>query len=204
MGDGMLLIISGPSGSGKGTVVKSLNPEEYALSISVTTRPPRADERDGEDYFFRTREQFDSMRDNDALLEHAVFVGNFYGTPRFYVEDRIREGKTVVLEIEVNGALQVKEKFPSAVLAFLIPPTLDELKRRLINRGTENMETIDRRMKRAGSEIKLIERYDYLVVNDEVKNAAERINQIVRAERLRVCRLGGLISNIRSVGSVNC
>ena len=200
MNKGALIIISGPSGSGKGTVVKTLpKDKDYALSISVTTREPREGEQDEKDYFFRTQEEFARMRDNDELLEHASFVGNFYGTPRFYVEQKINEGKTVVLEIEVNGALQVKEKYPDSVLVFLMPPSLEELKQRLIGRGTEDLETIERRFKRAQDEIKLIEQYDYLVINDEVQNAVDRINLLVEAERMKPKRSLDIINTFKGV-----
>ena len=200
MKKGVLIIISGPSGSGKGTVVKALpNNKDYALSISVTTRTPREGERDEVDYFFRTQEAFERMRDNDELLEHASFVGNFYGTPRFYVEQKINEGKTVVLEIEVNGALQVKEKYPDSVLIFLMPPSLNELKNRLIGRGTEDMDTIERRFKRAQDEITLIDQYDYLVVNDEVQNAVDKINLIVTAEQMKPKRSLHIINTFKGV-----
>ena len=200
MNKGVLIIISGPSGSGKGTVVKALPPEEgYALSISVTTRTPRAGEVDGRDYFFRTEEEFFQMRDSDELLEHIQFVGNFYGTPRFYMERRINEGKTVVLEIEVNGALRIREKYPDSVLIFLMPPTWDELKRRLIGRGTEDLDTIERRIKRAHDEVKLIEQYDYVVINDEVENAVRRIGTIVAAEQLKPKRSQAAINLFKGV-----
>ncbi|MDR1663410.1 MAG: guanylate kinase [Clostridiales bacterium] len=183
---GMLVIISGPSGSGKGTVVKRLDPSHgYALSVSVTTRAPRAGEREGVDYFFRTEDEFTRMRQHNELLEHAVYVGNYYGTPRQYVEEMIAKGKVVVLEIEVVGALQVKEKFPEAVLVFLMPPTISELARRLQCRNTEDRLTIEDRLRRAREEIALIPRYQYLVVNDEISEAVGRINAIVEAERLR-------------------
>ena len=180
---GMLVIISGPSGSGKGTVVKQL--KNYSLSISVTTRKKREGELDGVDYFFRTEEEFTRMRENNELLEHAVYVNQYYGTPRGYVEGQISEGKVVVLEIEVNGALQVKEKFPDAVLVFLIPPTLDELARRLAFRSTEDPLEIDDRMTRALEEIELIDRYDYLVINEDLIHAAKEIDTIIAAEYLK-------------------
>lgn len=193
---GMLIIISGPSGSGKGTVVKKLDPAmNYALSISVTTRGKRPDDVDGVDYFFSTVEAFQQMRKNDGLLEHAEFCGNLYGTPRTYVEEQIAKGKVVVLEIEVNGALQVKEKFKDSVLIFLMPPTREELSRRLISRNTENKETIEDRLRRAREEIKLIDKYDYLVINDEVDLAVERINTIVAAECLKPHRNATVIQN---------
>jgi len=187
--DGMLVIISGPSGSGKGTVVKRLDPEfGYAVSISVTTRKPREGEVHGRDYFFITEEEFVQMRTENALLEHFAYVNNYYGTPRFYVDEQIAKGKIVVLEIEVNGALQVKEKFPEAVLVFLMPPTLTELQRRLVSRATEDAVTIEARLKRALEEIPLIDRYDYLVINDEIGEAVANVNAIVAAERLRPFR----------------
>jgi guanylate kinase len=179
---GMLVIISGPSGSGKGTVVKNLN---YALSISVTTRDKREDEKEGVDYFFCTEEEFVRMRENNELLEHAVYVGEYYGTPRKYVEMQIDKGEVVVLEIEVNGALQVREKFPDAVLIFLIPPTIHELTRRLAFRNTENSTQIEYRMNKALEEIKLIDQYDYLVVNDDLQEATKEIDAIVAVEYLK-------------------
>ena len=182
MNKGMLVIISGPSGSGKGTVVKKLN---YSLSISVTTRKKRGHEQHGVDYFFCTEEEFTNMRDNNELLEHALYVGEYYGTPRKYVEEQIDKGKAVVLEIEVNGALQVKEKFPDAVLIFLIPPTMNELARRLVFRSTEDVTAIEYRMNRALEEIKLIDRYDYLVINNELEDAVREIDTIVSAEYLK-------------------
>lgn len=186
---GMLIIISGPSGSGKGTVVKNLDPSRnYALSISVTTRKPRENERDGIDYFFCTEEEFVQKRDNNELLEHAVYVGSYYGTPRHYVEEQIAKGKAVVLEIEVNGALQVKEKFPEAVLIFLLPPSKMELYRRLINRKTEEASVIEYRLKRANEEVRLIPKYDYLVINDNLDDAVKSINTIVDAESLKPSR----------------
>jgi len=183
---GMLVIISGPSGSGKGTVVTRLRKaRNFALSISLTTRRPRPGERDGHDYFFTTQQDFFQKRDNDELLEHFYYVNNYYGTPRQYVEEQIARGKTVVLEIEVNGALQVKARFPDAVLIFLIPPTRAELYNRLILRNTEDLPTIEERMRRAAEEIKLVNRYDYVVVNDTVERAVAQIRIIVEAESLK-------------------
>jgi guanylate kinase len=197
--EGMLVIISGPSGSGKGTVVKRLCPENgYALSISVTTRTPRDGEVNGRDYFFTSEEDFHKMRENNALLEHAVYVGNYYGTPRNYVEEQIAQGKIVVLEIEVYGALQVKEKFPAAVLIFLMPPDLPELSSRLIKRGTEDAVTIDARLKKALEEVPLINRYNYLVINDDVPAAVAKIDAIVMAERLKPKRCAVEINNFIS------
>ena len=185
---GMLVIISGPSGSGKGTLVKQLKNDRYSLSISVTARPMREGEREGIDYFFRTEEEFIRMRENNELLEHASYVGRFYGTPRNYVEEQIDKGKVVILEIEVNGALQVKEKFPEAVLIFLIPPTIKELANRLIFRNTEDTTEIEDRMNRAVEEIQLINQYDYLVINDKIPTAISEIDTIINAELLKPYR----------------
>ena len=189
MAKGMLLIISGPSGSGKGTVVQKLIPsEEFALSISVTTRKPRPGEVDGKDYFFIDVAEFERMREQGELLEHALFVGNMYGTPKKYVLEQIELGKTVILEIEVNGALQIKDKFDDCVLIFLMPPTMAELKNRLTGRATESEETIDYRLRRACEEIQLISKYDYLVINDQIPDTIDDIKLIVGAERLKPMR----------------
>lgn len=191
---GMLVIISGPSGSGKGTVVKKL---DYAMSISVTTRKKRKGERHGMDYFFISEEEFADMRENDEFLEHIQYVGNYYGTPRRYVEDKIDKGEVVVLEIDVIGALQIKEKFPETVLVFLIPPTLDELVRRLAFRNTESLTEIEGRMLRALDEIDLIDKYDYLVINDDLIKAISEINTIVNAEYLKPHRSKSRIDRLR-------
>jgi len=184
--DGMLVIISGPSGSGKGTVVKRLDPAKgYAVSISVTTRMPRDGEVNGRDYFFISESEFVQMREENKLLEHFAYVGNYYGTPKPYVEDQISKGKVVVLEIDVNGALQVKEIFPEAVLVFLLPPTFAELERRLVTRGTEDAVTIEDRLKKSLEEVPFIGQYDYLVINDKVEEAVSRVDAVVAAERLR-------------------
>jgi len=197
--DGMLVIISGPSGSGKGTVVKNLDPAVgYAVSISVTTRKPRVGEVGGKDYFFITEDEFVDMRTENKLLEHFAYVGNYYGTPRPYVEEQISKGKIVVLEIEVNGALQVKEKFPEAVLVFLMPPTFTELERRLVARATEDAVTIEDRLKRAMVEVPLINHYDYLVINDKVAEAVAKVDAIVMAERLRPKRNSQTIKDFAS------
>ena len=194
---GMLIIISGPSGSGKGTVVKALNKSRYAHSVSVTTREKRPGEVEGVDYFFRTMEEFESMRNEGKLLEHAYFCGNCYGTPRDYVEQKINEGCTVVLEIEVNGALQVKEKLKNCVLIFLVPPTMKELARRLVTRNTESPETIEDRLYRAEEEIELLDKYDYMVINDHVSDAVKRIDDIVYVESLKPFRCEGLVETLK-------
>jgi len=197
--EGMLVIISGPSGSGKGTVVKELDPARgYAVSISVTTRKPRPGEVDGKDYFFISEDMFIDMREQNELLEHFAYVGNYYGTPKPYVEEQIAKGKIVVLEIEVNGALQVKEKFPEAVLVFLMPPTFTELERRLISRGTEDAITIEDRLKKSLEEVPLIDKYDYLVINEKVPDAVQKIDAITHAERLRPKRNKQIINDFAS------
>lgn len=186
MEKGMLIVISGPSGSGKGTVVKRLkNMEGYSISVSVTTRERSDGEVHGSDYFFISREDFEAMRDNGGLLEHAEYCGNLYGTPRFYVEEEIERGNTVVLEIEVNGALQVKERFPECILIFLMPPTKSELKRRLVERARESHDEMERRFKKAAEEIDLLDEYDYLVINDRIEDALADIDTVVKAEKLR-------------------
>ncbi len=198
MSKGMLLIISGPSGSGKGTVVAQIKKDtNISVSISLTTRQPRPGEEHGIHYFFTSVEDFNQKVREDELLEHAQFVGNLYGTPRRYVEEQIEAGKTVILEIDVNGALQVKEKFPQAVLLFLLPPTHSELQRRLETRATENLETIHQRLRRTEDEIKLIDKYDYLVINDDIDQAACQIRGIVRSEMLRPVRSADKIDQFK-------
>ena len=187
--EGILMIVSGPSGSGKGTVVKEVVKEDnYALSISVTTRRPRPGENEGEHYFFRTKDEFKKLIEEDKLLEWARFCDNYYGTPVHYVQQQMKEGKNVILEIEVDGALQVKGKYPDAVLIFLMPPTIGELRRRLDRRGTESPEIIERRIRRAETELDLIGKYDYVVINDDINEAKEDILKIVDAEKMSVKR----------------
>ncbi|GAX02745.1 guanylate kinase [Secundilactobacillus pentosiphilus] len=189
---GMLIVLSGPSGVGKGTVRKALFDEpdtDFQYSISMTTRKPREGERDGVDYFFVSKEQFEENIKNGEMLEYAKYVDNYYGTPLKYVNETLDSGKDVFLEIEVNGAMQVRANCPDAVFVFLTPPDLMELKHRLIHRGTEEMSVINARIKKAVGEIKMMRNYDYAVVNDEVENAVARIRTIIRSERLRVNRV---------------
>lgn len=194
---GMLVIISGPSGSGKGTVVKQLERDDLALSISMTTREPRPGEIDGRDYFFCTKEEFIQARNNGELLEHAEFVGNMYGTPKRYVEDQINQGRAVILEIDVEGALQVKKKFEDSISIFLMTPSFAILADRLKNRKTEDIDTIRRRIRRAKSEIEYIERYDYLVVNDQVDQTVARLHTIIDSEYLKPHRNVKYITSIK-------
>jgi guanylate kinase len=191
---GVLSVISGFSGVGKGTIVKKLVAEEdYALSISATSRAPREGEVHGREYFFLTRDEFHSMIESDGLIEWAEYVNNFYGTPREYVEERLAEGKDVILEIEPQGALKIKEKYPEAVLIFVVPPNAKELEKRLIGRGTEEAGTIKKRLKRAAEETEYIDNYEYIVVNDNLDDAVRDIHHIIQAASHKKDRAGGFI-----------
>lgn len=188
MSKGLLIILSGPSGVGKGTVCTALRPRmpELVYSVSATTRSPREGEQDGINYFFKSREQFLDMIEDDKLLEYAEYVGNYYGTPRDFVEQTLESGRDIILEIEVQGALKVKEKFPEGIFVFLLPPSMDELKDRIRGRGTEHPDVISHRMSVAEDEIGLIRHYDYAVVNDEIDLACKRIESIIIAEHCKV------------------
>lgn len=188
MAKGLLIVLSGPSGVGKGTVGNALRKRlpELTYSVSATTRQPRQGEEHGVNYFFRTREQFLEMIEKDELLEYAEYVGNYYGTPRDFVEQTLEQGKDIFLEIEVQGALKVKEKFPEGIFIFLLPPSLDELKDRIRGRGTETQATIDHRMSVAVDEMNLMQHYDYAVVNDEIDLACKRIESIIIAEHCKI------------------
>ncbi|MCR5654143.1 MAG: guanylate kinase [Lachnospiraceae bacterium] len=187
MEKGTLLIVSGFSGAGKGTLIKRLRElhDEYALSISMTTRAPRPGDVDGVDYFFVTKEKFEQTIAEDGLLEYANYVGNYYGTPKAYVEQCRDEGRHVILEIEIQGALQIKKKFPEAKLIFVTPPTAAELRRRLEGRGTETADVIEKRLSRAAEEAEGVENYDYIVVNDDLDTAANRIHEIATKEEAK-------------------
>lgn len=186
---GLLIVLSGPSGVGKGTVRKALFDQEdnqFEYSISMTTRDRRVGEVDGVDYFFRTREEFEKLIEEGQMLEYAEYVGNYYGTPLDYVEETRNSGKDVFLEIEVQGAMKVKEKVPDGVFIFLTPPDFSELKSRIINRGTDDLSVINERMTVAKAEIEMMRHYDYAVVNDQVDLAVDRIKKIIESEHYRV------------------
>ena len=188
---GLLIVLSGPSGVGKGTVraaIFSKEEQKFVYSISATTRLPRTGETDGVDYFFKTREEFEQMIQNKQLLEYAEYVGNYYGTPLEYVENTLAIGKDVFLEIDVQGAIQVRELMPDGVFIFLTPPDLNELESRIVNRGTDSDEVIAKRMKTAREELELMKYYDYSVVNDTVDNAVQKIEAIIQTEHLRIIR----------------
>lgn len=185
---GLLIVLSGPSGVGKGTVRKAIFSQqntEFEYSISMTTRNPREGEVNGVDYFFKSREEFEDLIEQDKLLEYAEFVGNYYGTPVDYVRETLDSGKDVFLEIEVKGARQVREKFPEGLFIFLMPPSLNELKNRIVTRGTETEDLINNRLLSAREEIEMMDLYDYIVENDQVDLASERIIAIVKAEHCR-------------------
>ncbi|KAA9066821.1 guanylate kinase [Streptococcus agalactiae] len=196
---GLLIVFSGPSGVGKGTVrqeIFSTPDHKFDYSVSMTTRPQRPGEVDGVDYFFRTREEFEALIKAGQMLEYAEYVGNYYGTPLSYVNETLDKGIDVFLEIEVQGALQVKSKVPDGVFIFLTPPDLEELEERLVGRGTDSPEVIAQRIERAKEEIALMREYDYAVVNDQVSLAAERVKRVIEAEHYRVDRVIGRYTNM--------
>ena len=188
---GILIVVSGFSGAGKGTLIKGLlerDKNKYALSISATTRAPRLGEVCGREYYFKNIDEFEKMIAENQLIEYAKYVGNYYGTPRDYVEQQLSAGIDVILEIEMQGALQVKRKHPDALMLFVTPPTGKCLKERLINRGTETKEMVESRMEQAVSESLVMDKYDYLIVNDKVDVCVEEMHSIIYGEHLRVSR----------------
>ena len=199
MSKGVLTVVSGFSGAGKGTVMKRLiqKYDDYALSISVTTRKPREGERDGIEYFFKTKEEVETMIENDEFLEYARYVDNYYGTPRFYVEEMLAKGKNVILEIEIQGAMQIKAKNPEAVLIFVTPPSFEELRNRLVGRGTETADVIESRLRRASEEAEGMSSYDYILVNDQVEDCVDRLHQIILSERAKAQRNEEFINTIQ-------
>ena len=197
MNKGLKIVLSGPSGSGKGTIVKELiRDEQFLLSISATTRAPRQGEEEGVHYFFKTRDDFESMIANNELIEYAEFCGNYYGTPKAFIEESVKNGKDVILEIEVKGAMQIKKIYPEAIFIFVVPPSLVELENRLVGRNTEARDVIDQRLNRAKEELALYNQYDYVVVNDRLVDAIDEIRCIVRAEKLKSAFSEQVIENI--------
>lgn len=189
---GLLIVLSGPSGVGKGTVRKAIFEEEgidFQYSISATTRQPRVGEVDGEDYFFVSREEFEQKIVNGDMLEYAQYVNNYYGTPKSFIDETLASGRDVFLEIDVQGALQVKSKMPEGIYIFLTPPDLTNLRERLVGRGTDSQEVIEKRVAAARDELKQMINYDYAVENDQVIHAVDRIKAIITSERLRVARV---------------
>ncbi len=197
---GILIIVSGFSGAGKGTLVKKLIEEYdgYALSISATTRQPRPGEEDGREYFFLQKEQFERKIAENGLIEYACYCDNYYGTPREYVERQLADGKDVILEIEIQGALKVREQYDDALLLFVMPPSAEELRRRLVGRGTETEEVIGKRMQRAAEEAEGIEEYDYIVVNDDLDTCVRQLHEIITAAHNTPDRNKEFIENIRT------
>lgn len=196
---GILIVLSGFSGAGKGTLVKALlgKYDNYALSISATTRNPRPGEEDGREYFFKTVEEFKEMIAENALIEYAQYVQNFYGTPKAYVQEKLNEGKDVILEIEIQGALKVKEQFPDTLLLFVTPPNAQTLEDRLTGRGTETSDVIRDRLSRASEEAQGMEKYDYLVVNDKLEDCVEEMHRIIQSEHFKAARNNEFINTIK-------
>ena len=196
---GILVVVSGFSGAGKGTLMKELlkRYDNYALSVSATTRQPREGEKDGEDYFSVNREYFQQMIEEGRLVEYAQYVNHYYGTPRDYVEKKMAEGKDVILEIEIQGALKVKKRFPDALLIFVTPPSAGELRRRLVGRGTETIEVINARLRRAAEEASGMEAYDYLLINDEIDACVEQMHQLITLQHSKTCYHLDFLSRMR-------
>ena len=197
--EGILIVVSGFSGAGKGTIMKALleRYDNYALSISATTRNPRPGEEEGNAYFFKTTEEFEKMIAKDDLIEYAMYVGNYYGTPKAYVEEQMQAGKDVILEIEIQGAMKIREKFPDTLLVFVCPPSMGELKNRLVGRGTETLDVINGRLRRAVEESKGMDKYDYLLINDDLEECVDTLHETIRCERMRASRNHDFVSRIQ-------
>ncbi|SFU48409.1 guanylate kinase [Butyrivibrio sp. INlla21] len=196
---GIIIVVSGFSGAGKGTIMKALTAkyDQYALSVSATTRSPREGEVNGREYFFITNEEFEKLIEEDGLIEHAKYVNHYYGTPTKYVEDKLAQGIDVILEIEIQGALQIKKQYPDAVLLFVMPPSAQELEKRLRGRGTETDDVIRQRLNRAVEESVGIENYDYIVINDKLEDSVENVHKIINAAHLSPGRNLDFIETIR-------
>lgn len=197
MAKGLLIVVSAPSGCGKGTILAEvLKNDNFYYSVSATTRSPREGEQDGVNYHFLTREGFEELIENDGVLEYASYCGNYYGTPRKAVYDKLEEGKDVILEIEVQGAMKIKERCPEAVFIFILPPSVETLRHRLEKRGTETADVIQKRVNEAAGEISKAFDYDYVIVNDDLDEAVKDFLNVVRAEKMTVKRSGELINKI--------
>ena len=180
-----MAVVSGLSGAGKGTIMKRLlekYPDDYSLSVSATTREPRPGETDGVEYFFVSASEFERMIEEGELLEHANYVGNYYGTPKKWVKAQLESGKNVILEIEIQGALQIKEIMPEAILIFILPPSMEELRRRLEGRGTETAEQIDKRLERAQEEMEFVDKYNFVIINEDVEKSVDLLHNIVSSK----------------------
>ena len=197
--NGVLVVISGFAGAGKGTIVKGLlaNYDNYALSVSMTTRKPRPGEKEGEAYFFVTREEFEKAIEEGGLIEHATYVDNYYGTPKAYVQEQLKSGKNVILEIELQGALQVKKLYPDALLLFVTPPSAKILKERLVGRGTETPEVIKKRMDRAAEEAEMMYKYDHIIINDTIEESVSYTHAVIQSARSAPFRMKKLIGRIQ-------
>ena len=195
---GILVVVSGFSGAGKGTLMKRLMEkyDNYALSVSATTRTPRPGEEHGREYFFHTKQEFEELILQDALIEYAQYVDNYYGTPKAYVEKQLNAGKDVILEIEIQGALKVKEKLPDTLLLFVTPPSAEELKHRLVNRGTESMEVIESRLRRAAQEAKAMPEYDYILINDQIEECVDTMHFVIQSQHDTVRNRSAFITKI--------
>ena len=197
MKKGVLAVISGFSGAGKGTIMKELIKRyDYFLSVSATTRRPRDGEVDGKDYYFHTKEEFQQMIDQGELVEWAEYVGNFYGTPKKRVEEQLDQGRDVLLEIEMQGGMLVKQQFPDSLLIFISPPSAEVLKERIAGRGTESPEEIKRRLQRAVEEVKYMKDYDYIIVNDDLEDAINKVNDLIRYDHYKACNSAHLIKKM--------
>lgn len=196
---GSLVVVSGFSGAGKGTLIKALlsRYDNYVFSVSATTRSPREGEVEGSSYFFVTNQQFEQMIQEDALIEYAQYVNHYYGTPKDYILEQTARGKDVILDIEIQGALNIKKKFPQALLLFITPPDARELKRRLVGRGTESQEVIEARLLRAVTEADEIKSYDYLLINDEIDVCVEQMHQLIQANHRAVILNTEFIDNLK-------
>ena len=201
---GILIILSGFSGVGKGTVVRRLlsDYDNYALSISATTRKPREGEEDGVSYFFKSKEEFEQMIKEDSFIEHARYVENYYGTPKAYVQEQLDAGKDVILEIEIQGALKVKEKYPDALMLFLVPPDAQTLKERLVGRGTETADVIHDRLERAAQEAQEMGSYEYIIVNDDLDTCVNQVHELIQSAHCKKSHNTAFIKELQQ--DMNC